>query len=324
MSTSLVKRGHARRENERGQPLGGSLISVQAQDGTLLFANRFAVNPQDPAALALVTHFSRVADALKSERAIIPEPFAEAIPPGHGARRVRLDCDVDLGGAVVRFARTGSPACVQLCVLSDDFRVTVVTGSLAPDVAPVRCDLLIVDASYGLPVYRWPSTDAVCDSLRVWLQLNADAGRPAVLAAEPTDEAQRVLQLLPGRAFVHQAIAPFAPSAPKLEGTSKRELAGHLVLVPPSALVGDELQKRLGPHETAFASGRMRVRGNRRRLAVDRGFVISSRADWPTLLRMAEESGAHRIRTFGAHAEPLARALLDRGFDARPLDRVRP
>ena len=63
----------------------------------------------------------------------------------------------------------------------------------------------------------------------------------------------------------------------------------------------------------------MRVRGRRRRLALDRGFVLSDHADWPGLLNTITETGAERIITTHGSARILARFLDERGFNTEIL-----
>lgn len=195
----------------------------------------------------------------------------------------------------------------QLVIDREGSRITVLTGALEAPCVP--CDVLALDTTYALPVFRWPDAESVRDELRAWVQLNADAGRAALLAADPSDEGKRILALL----------GPNAPVLvnPEPSKSLAKEARGKLVLVAPPEL--REPRLKLGPHETALASGKMRVRGNRRRLAVDRGFVLSSRADWPTLLRAVDESGATQLVTFGAQADHFARWLRDQGRDAREL-----
>ena len=96
-------------------------------------------------------------------------------------------------------------------------------------------------------------------------------------------------------------------------------LAGELVLAPPSALAGPWMRRFAEP-VTAFASGWMRVRGQRRRRGYDRGFVISDHADWPDLLRTIAATGARRVVCAHGYTEALARFLREeRGLDAEAL-----
>ena len=58
----------------------------------------------------------------------------------------------------------------------------------------------------------------------------------------------------------------------------------------------------------------MRVRGRRRRLALDRGFVLSDHADWPGLISTIYETGAERVIATHGSSQILARYLHERGF----------
>src|SRR3546814_6143017 len=65
----------------------------------------------------------------------------------------------------------------------------------------------------------------------------------------------------------------------RLVGESdKAEMAGQIVLAPPSAL-NDRWSRRLPDHVTAMASGRMRVRQRARQRMVELPLVISDHAD---------------------------------------------
>ncbi|MCK7512372.1 MAG: hypothetical protein MZV70_55600 [Desulfobacterales bacterium] len=62
-----------------------------------------------------------------------------------------------------------------------------------------------------------------------------------------------------------------------------RRLRGALVIAPPAA-EGSPWMRRFRDAARAFVSGWMRIRGNRRRRALDRGFVLSDHADWGGIL----------------------------------------
>jgi putative mRNA 3-end processing factor len=77
--------------------------------------------------------------------------------------------------------------------------------------------------------------------------------------------------------------------------------------------------RRFGDYETGFASGWMRVRGIRRRMGYDRGFVLSDHADWDDLLRTVRETGARRVLATHGYSEQLARHLREQGIEADVL-----
>ena len=88
--------------------------------------------------------------------------------------------------------------------------------------------------------------------------------------------------------------------------------------------MGSPWQKRLAPASTAMASGWMRIRGTRRRRALDRGFVISDHADWTGLLRAIETTGAENVWVTHGYRAPLARWLVEHGTKAEAMDLLSP
>src|SRR3546814_19280141 len=71
------------------------------------------------------------------------------------------------------------------------------------------------------------------------------------------------------------------------------DFRGGLILVPPHAF-GTPWLKRLAPYKTGFASGWMGA-DNGRAAKYDRGFTLSDHADWPSLLRTNDATGARRV-----------------------------
>ena len=280
------------------------MLALRAIEGGIEVAGAFVVNPRAPVARALVTHASRIRDALAANELVVPAPLAFALTENHAARIVEPDSKFSLGGLEAQL-----DASLQLHVAD----TTLVTG--APSAIP-NCEQLVLDATYGLPLFRWAAREDLVDALRIWRQLNVDAGRPMLLCAEPTDEALRLIDLL-GDVFAHPEIEALAIRTGRrverlpMRGAS-RAAAGRVILAPFSELENPTLPKLTG-HEKALASGRMRLRGNRRRLAIHRGFTLSSRADWPALLATIDAHRDAKLVLTGAHASTLARFLAPRG-----------
>lgn len=107
------------------------------------------------------------------------------------------------------------------------------------------------------------------------------------------------------------------PLLPTLPATieSRQDYRGALILAPPSA-AGSSWMRRFGEHSSAFCSGWMRVRAERRRRGYDRGFVLSDHADWPALLQTCRQSGARRVLLTHGHADALTRFLCEQGFES--------
>ena len=77
--------------------------------------------------------------------------------------------------------------------------------------------------------------------------------------------------------------------------------------------------RRFRDASTGFASGWMRIRGNRRRRGYDRGFVLSDHADWNGLVRTVRESGAQRVLATHGSTDSFVRYLVEQGIAAETL-----
>ncbi|MBX3744300.1 MAG: ligase-associated DNA damage response exonuclease [Verrucomicrobiae bacterium] len=230
-----------------------------------------------------------------------------------------------LGSAQIRLERDG-----EIWVASGDYK-------LHPDPTctpfePVPCHTFITESTFGLPVYRWPAPDDVLTDLHAWWRTEADQDRVAVLFAYSLGKAQRLLaglQSAIGPIFVHDAIHALLPAyadagvrlppVQRFTPDAVRASGGRaLVLAPPSADPSAWLNT-LGDLSTAVASGWMTLRGPRRRRGVDRGFVLSDHADWPSLLAAIRATGATRILVTHGTSAPLVRWLAENGWQAKAL-----
>lgn len=231
-----------------------------------------------------------------------------------------------LGSAQIRVEHRG-----EVWVVSGDYK-TEPDPTCTP-FEPVRCNTFITESTFGLPIYRWaPQAETFAD-IAAWWRSNREAGRASVIFAYALGKAQRVLAglapLAEGDFFTHGAVerlnrdyrdAGIALPSTTYAGSVGRgyDWAGAVIIAPPSA-AGSTWLRRFGPASTAFASGWMRVRGARRRRAVDRGFVVSDHVDWPALIGAITDTGAVRILVTHGYRDPVVRFLRERGLEADPL-----
>lgn len=237
-------------------------------------------------------------------------------PAGHvlGSAQVRIEDDRGVAVVSGDYKREGDPTCTAFEV--------------------VPCDTFVTEATFALPIYRWPNPASVVDEVRAWIDKNRADRRSSILLAYALGKAQRVLAhlepYLEEPVLVHGAVAGVCevyraagvalPVTESVDETMRgRAAAGRVVLAPPSAL-GTPWMKRFPRASTAFVSGWMRVRGRRRWKGVDRGFVLSDHVDWPALLRTIADTGARRVLAMHGYADVLARHLREQGVDATALD----
>lgn len=307
-------------------------------------AGGFCIDPMRASELAVITHAHadharRGADRYIAHRDSVPilrarlgasqridgvdygEPLAlgdttvSLHPAGHvlGSAQVRVQRGDDVWVVSGDFKRDDDPTC-------EPFEV-------------VPCNTFITEATFALPVYRWPPAADVAADILDWWHANAAAGRPSLLFCYAFGKAQRVLAELAAltdrTVYVHGAVDKITAlyrdagvtmlPTEKVDLRGRRDWSGELIIAPPGA-AGSRWMRRFRDASTGFCSGWMRVRGNRRRRGYDRGFVLSDHADWPSLLQTIEDCGAERILTTHGHADTLVRLLSERGVDASELE----
>ncbi len=231
-----------------------------------------------------------------------------------------------LGSAQVRIEHQG-----RVWVVSGDYKRQ--SDPTCAAFEPLPCDMFISEATFGLPVYRWPPVAAVIEDIAGWWRANRDRGLCSVLYCYALGKAQRILAELSAftaePVHVHGAMGELVEiyrgagiaMVPTLgTGTPlKADYRGALVLAPPSAARSSWMQ-RVGEHSSGFCSGWALTRGERGRRGCDRGFVLSDHADWPALTATCLETGARRVALMHGHSAALVRFLTDQGVEASALE----
>jgi putative mRNA 3-end processing factor len=321
---------------------GAGLLELAAR-GLYCPLGDFYVDPWQPVERAVVTHahadhahpgcggYLAAREGEQVLRLRVGHQAAiESLPPGENVMRngVRVSLHPAghiLGSAQVRIEHEG-----EVWVVTGDFK-TVPDPTCQP-FEPVRCHTLVTESTFGLPIFRWPDPADVFAEIHNWWRVNQAAGKASLLFGYALGKAQRLLAGLDtsiGPIFAHGAVdrmnaayraagvtlgdCAYAGAAPR--GQDWRRA---LILGPPLAHRSPWARK-FGAASTAFASGWMRIRGTRRRRAVDRGFVLSDHADWPGLLWAIRESGAERVWVTHGYTGVLVRWLQEHGIEARAV-----
>lgn len=231
-----------------------------------------------------------------------------------------------LGSAQVRLARRD-----EVWVVSGDYKRDDDPTCAAFE--PVRCHLFVTESTFGMPVYRWPPVDAVFDEIHAWWRGNQAEGKASLLYGYAVGKSQRLLAGLDpevGPIFTHGALqrpneayraagVELPPTTPVSEAPRGMDWSQAIVLAVPSAH-GTPWMRRFGAVSTAMASGWMRIRGTRRRRALDRGFVLSDHIDWPALLDTIRDTGTERVWVTHGYSPIVVRYLTEQGLDAAVLE----
>jgi putative mRNA 3-end processing factor len=170
-----------------------------------------------------------------------------------------------------------------------------------PPFEPVACNLFVSEATFGLPVFRFPPSEDEIARLLKSVALFPE--RTHLVGAYALGKAQRIIRLLREAGYdktlyMHGALAgmnalyerhgvELGPLAPATD-TARNALPGEIVLAPPSA-IADKWARRFADPIPAFASGWMMVRARARQRHVELPLVVSDHADWDELTLTAAE-----------------------------------
>ncbi|MER3601309.1 MAG: exonuclease [Nitrososphaerota archaeon] len=228
-------------------------------------------------------------------------------------------------------------------ILLDD--LLYYTGDIAgrprgfmPSAKPVPCRILIVEATYGRPRYRFPALTWIMDRTNELIDAAFSQGLPVLLLGYPLGKSQilsyffsvwephlyisdRVLRF--NRAY--RALGVELPEAPSLEGALANEgLARGPWLGIASLSQARELAERirrllgLAPLTIAF-SGWGAEPDAAARFGVDCVLPLSDHCDFEELISFIKECSPERVYTVHGFVAELAGQLRRMGFDAVPL-----
>ncbi|MEM9296297.1 MAG: ligase-associated DNA damage response exonuclease [Planctomycetota bacterium] len=235
-----------------------------------------------------------------------------------------------LGSAQIR-VEAKAQGRTRVEVVSGDYKLESAPGDdpTCTPWEPVACDRFITESTFGLPIYRWAPAHEVFADLNTWWADNQAQGRTSIVFAYALGKAQRVLAGLDasiGPIVVHGSVRKLndayreagrtLPDVHLATDRPAKDFQGRALVVAPPSTRGTTWLRRFVPYSAAFASGWMAVRGQRRRMGVDRGFVVSDHADWPGLLSAIHQTGCQSVGVTHGYTAVLARYLREQGLDA--------
>lgn len=312
--------------------------------GLYCAAGDFWVDPWKPVPRAIITHAH--ADHARSGSAqyfasgscapllyhrLGAENDVQTLAWGEQRRFGQVNVSLHPAGHILGSAQVRVEGAAGVWVVSGDYKRNPDPSCEPFEVVP--CDTFITEATFALPVYRWPDTREVCRAIFDWWMTCRRQGRPAILFCYALGKAQRILagltEFTSETVWLHGAATALTeiyreanihmvPTRAVSDADKGYKFAGDLILAPPGA-AGSTWLRRFARAETGFASGWMTLRGVRRRKGYDRGFVVSDHADWNDLVRTVRETGATRVLATHGNTAVLVRYLRELGVDAQPL-----
>ena len=306
----------------------------------------FFIDPVRPVARAVVTH-GHSDHARSGHGAVVATPqtldimavrygegYAAAVQPlayGESAHRDGVEISLAPAGHILGSAQAVVRWKGMTIVVSGDYKRSP-DPTCAP-FEPVPCDVFVSEATFGLPVFRFPPPE---DASRALLHSLAQfPERAHLVGVYALGKAQRLTALLRQAGYdqpiyVHGALERLNALYEQWEvrlGTlppatgAKADFGGQIVLCPPSAL-DDRWSRRFPDPINAFASGWMRVRARARQRHIELPLILSDHADWDELTSTIAELRPQELWITHGREEALARWAELEGIAARPLDIV--
>jgi Cft2 family RNA processing exonuclease len=218
----------------------------------------------------------------------------------------------------------------QRLLYSGDFKLAPSATSEAAETP--EADTLIVEATFGLPKYRFPHANEVMEQIIGFCRWSLSEGSTPLLYAYSLGKGQELLGRLLGAGFdiavhgttfgvaqVYEQLGCEFPVYTRLDGFIPD---GTVVIAPPPysrrqrAAALDGMRRA----RTAYVSGWAIDRSARYRMGVDAAFPLSDHADYDDLLEYVRRVNPSRVYTIYGFAAEFAADLRTRGYDAQPIE----
>lgn len=302
------------------------------------------IDPSEPKARAIITH-GHADHARSGHGAVLATPDTiEIMKVRYGedcaGRFEALDFHepLKIDGATVTLFPAGHILGSAQVLIEAEGQRAVVTGDYkrlrdrtAQPYEPVSCDLLITEATFGLPVFQHP--DPRDEIARLLKSVAAQPERSHLIGCYALGKAQRVIALLRDAGwdrpiYLHGAMIRLCELYQSLgvelgkllpaTGMGKAEMMGQIVIAPPAA-IRDRWSRRFPDPVVCQASGWMSVKQRARQALVELPLVISDHCDWGELNVSILESGAETVWVTHGREDALVYWCRKQGLKAEPL-----
>ena len=250
-----------------------------------------------------------------------------------------------LGDVTIRMEPAGHVLGAAQIVIDHGGKRVVVSGDYkrksdptCPPFKPVACDVFVTEATFALPVFRHPEPEGEIAKLLASLKVFPE--RCHVIGAYSLGKAQRIIALLRQAGYqrpiyLHGAqqklcqlyqdlgvdLGDLRPATAGEKGKPRADLAGEIVIAPPSA-IAEKWARRLPDPLVVMASGWMQIRQRAKQSGVEMPLILSDHADWHDLLATIDEINPGEVWVTHGREDALIRALTLKGINARALSLI--
>ena len=225
----------------------------------------------------------------------------------------------------------------QVLVEKDNHRL-VITGDYkvgkdetCANFKAIKCDTLITEATFGLPIFQHP--DPKEEIVKLLTSVKKNKRNCHIVGAYALGKAQRVMNLLRQHdyketIYIHGSLEKLCNYYKKekinigdFDKVSKKDknfYEGKIIIAPPSALK-DRWSRRFPNPIICMASGWMTVKQRAKQQGIEVPLVISDHSDWNELLETINKTKAKNILVTHGQEDALVYYCKQQNLMSKPL-----
>ena len=225
----------------------------------------------------------------------------------------------------------------QVLVEKDNHRL-VITGDYkvgrddtCANFKAIKCDTLITEATFGLPIFQHP--DPKEEIVKLLTSVKKNKRNCHIVGAYALGKAQRVMNLIRQHGYketiyIHGSLEKLCNYYKKekinigdFDKVSKKDknfYEGKIIIAPPSALK-DRWSRRFPNPIICMASGWMTVKQRAKQQGIEVPLVISDHSDWNELLETINKTKAKNILVTHGQEDALVYYCKQQNLMSKPL-----
>jgi Cft2 family RNA processing exonuclease len=253
----------------------------------------------------------------QTPQSLMPLEYGQSVE-FRGARLTAYPASHIVGAAQLLIEYRG-----ERVVYTGDIKLRAPICGVPTEVVP--CDRLIIESTFGVPVYHFLDRDTARERIVAFAQECLSDGVTPVFIGYPLGRGQEIVHVLCDAEVpvaVHGSIARLIPAYEAagyafpgwLPYQARDERSKALVVVPNFRAY---IEARGTKYRLAYVSGWAALDNARNRVGAEELIPYSDHADYEELLEIVERSGAREVDVVHGYTEPFAGILRARGIEAR-------
>lgn len=194
---------------------------------------------------------------------------------------------------------------------------------------PKSCDILITEATFSLPIYRWKPRHELGNALRTFAQDALSENRTPIFLAYNLGKAQEIMHELvelEKTVQIHGAgyrlcriYEKHGIDLGQYEPYKRQTLSGKILVTPSSSLEQPMIQN-IPRKKVAYVSGWAALEARHQQMCIDKSIPLSDHADYFEVINFCQRlSPKHVFVTHSPQPEIICAALKDLGISASSL-----